>query len=151
MKAALVIRAPFLLLQSNLRPAVSPLDGGNLQGRFSGFRVVSVENEQVMVIRLHPHRLAAGAEPASISGQQFCTATLRHRLALVVEVWPGDLFRAADHGSIGAFGAPAAEIPGNEEVIIAAVGDDEWGLDCFPIGWQTGLCRRGVSRFAARG
>src|SRR5579864_5606715 len=63
----------------------------------------------------------------------------------------GNAGRAADHGFVGALGPAAAQIKGNEKVVIIAVVDDERRLYRLPIAGQTGRIRRRILGTLAAG
>src|ERR1700685_4019924 len=89
--------------------------------------------------RAEHHRLASGSEPSLVGAKNLGSAALDHRPAASIEIPDGGLFGSCPHCSITALGPSAAKIPGNKQIVIAAVMHDERRFDSFPIGRQTGF------------
>ena len=118
-------------------PPILPVKGGNLQKGMSRSRVISVKDNDVC-IPLQQDRLAARSQPALVARQQRASSALQHRLSGLVEVWPSDARRTTHHGLVSALNPTAAQVEGNEKIIVIAMMNDEGCLNCLPVRRQTG-------------
>jgi len=113
-------------------PVVLPGDCGNLKRRLAGHYVLGMEDE-VVAFRLHQHGCAAGPEPAAVREEQLRAAALEHGCRRFIKIRAGHFAGAAYHGAVVAPGAPATEVEGDEEVVVAAVVNEKWSFDRLPV------------------
>src|ERR1700733_10983946 len=116
-------------------PSIVPGKGGNLQKGMSRSRVISVKDDDISIL-LQRDRFAARSQPALIASQQRASSSLQHRLAALVQIWPGHTWRTTNHGLVGALCSTAAQVEGNEEIVIVAMLNDERSLNGLPVGRQ---------------
>ena len=81
--------------------------------------------DQYRRVALLVNGVVAGTPPAFAAFEDKRPATLHHGLAVSIHIRPGDLRGTPDHDAIRAEEAPAAEVEGDEEVVIAVPLDDE--------------------------
>src|ERR1019366_9202446 len=117
--------SPALGKRADARPAVLPEHGGDLQKWATGRAVVGMEDE-VILARFLKDGLMAGAAPVRRGGgDDQRSAVFGERLAVLIEVGPGDLAGAAHHYVVSTLDAATAEIVGDEEIPPVIVPDDE--------------------------
>src|SRR3954468_23856806 len=91
-------------------------------------RIVVVK-DQTIGTAIEIHRLASGAAIAVITLEDEIAATLIHPMTLSICVRAGDARRAAHHNLVGTVCFPAAEIEGDEQVVVVLSTDNARGLD----------------------
>src|ERR1035438_1149141 len=106
--------------------------------------MVGVEDE-VILARFLKDRLVAGAAPIRRGGgDDQRSAAFGEGLAVLIEVGPGDLARAAHNDVVSTLDAAAAEIVGDEENPPVFVADDERSFDGAVDGCRSGAATERV-------
>src|SRR3954447_8683685 len=113
-------------LGGQVRPAPAiPADRADAEPEVAGPGGVVVVVREVVAV----HRLAAGTDHRAVLGEDHRAASVQEWRTELVDVGPRDRTRSPDSDLVGAVEPPAAEVEGDEQVVVAATTDDVGSFD----------------------